>query len=261
MCLVAIAWQVHPEFPLILAGNRDELHDRPSAGANWWSDHRHVFGGRDLVAGGSWLGVNRQGQMAVVTNYPGHNPIAVNAPSRGHLVRDYLVSGSLPEDFLGQLEPHAMKHAGFCLFVGNPAQLWTMTSPAQSTPLYRSLEPGVYAVSNSSASQPWPKAIHLKSNLTRKLATGRLETGEVFSLLSRREPVDAGPDFADHDLPWYARMPFVQNTEYGTRASTVVRMDRNGKVSVEERRFDRHGEPAGVSMTSYTIDANQLEAS
>jgi len=255
MCLVAIAWQVHPEFPLILAGNRDELHDRPSAGADWWSDHGHVFGGRDLVAGGSWLGVNRLGQMAVVTNYPGHNPVAVNAPSRGHLVRDYLVGDRPPEDFLVQLEPHAIKHAGFCLFVGNPAQLWTMTSPAQSAPLYRSLDAGIYAVSNTPASRPWPKAIHLKLYLAERLAAGRLETDEIFSLLSRREPVDADAGLAERDQPWYARTPFVHNSEYGTRASTVVRMDRNGKVSVEERRFDRHGEPAGVSATSYTIDA------
>ena len=242
------------DYPLILAGNRDELHDRPSAPADWWADSQQVFGGRDLVAGGSWLGISRHGRMAVVTNYPGRPAPDGVQTSRGHLVTDYLIAAAPPAEYLDALLARQARFAGFCLVVTTPREARVLSSHGSQSGRHRSLEPGILAITNASLDDPWPKARYLQTAMTRLLAEEPVREERLFELLASREPVAAeGVDLAE-PLARARFTPFVCHPDYGTRASTVITVDREGGVRFTERRFDRHGEPAGVSHTGFDID-------
>jgi len=99
MCLVVVAFDTHPEFPLVVAGNRDEFHARPTQDADWWPDDTNIVGGRDLLAGGTWLAVHRNGRFATVTNYRDAEPKSGKLRSRGHLVTEFLQSGLSPIEY------------------------------------------------------------------------------------------------------------------------------------------------------------------
>lgn len=251
MCLVAVAWRAHPRYPLIILGNRDELHQRPSAPAAWWEDAAHVFGGRDLVAGGSWLAVSRADRFAVVTNNPQRPPGPAPGPSRGQLVRDF-VTGDRPSGrFLDSVQVHEARYAGFCLLAGTRAQVRGFVAPNGSHPGRWTLAAGVTVISNSPLDQPWPKVRYLQQALGAALGSGPLEPARLLGLLDRREPVPAGT--GDDDRP-AGRLPFIVGGHYGTRASTVVVMDAAGHCGFIERRFDAAGVMQGETSTEFPLD-------
>ncbi len=248
MCLVGIAWRAHPRYPLIIAGNRDELHARPAAAAGWWDDAAQVLGGRDLVAGGSWLAVSRSGRVAVVINDPRRPPGPERSASRGHLVRDF-VAGDRPSGrFLDAVAVAESRYAGFCLIVGTPVQLrGFVTSPA-GQPQRWTLRSGVRAFSNAPLDEPWPKAQHLEVALTGLLAGDEVSDADLFTLLERREPVADGPAASAA-----SRTPFVLGESYGTRASTVILIDGERRCRFAERRFDALGRLTGESRVEFEL--------
>ena len=136
MCLIVLAWRVHPEQALIVAANRDEFHARPAAPAGYWEDHPDILAGRDLEARGTWMGVSRAGKFAAVTNYRGAaEPSA--AESRGALVSRYLANGAAAGTYLTRID--GKSYSGFNLLAADDTELWWMSNrdgPA------RRLEPG-----------------------------------------------------------------------------------------------------------------------
>ncbi len=250
MCLVAVAWQAHPRYPLILLGNRDEFHARPSAPADWWPDAPQVFGGRDLQAGGSWLGVSRDGRVAVVTNNPERPPGAAHPESRGKLVSRWLRSSATPAAFTAALAEEEHRFGGFALVVGTVTAGCTgLVAPAGSLGGRWSLPAGITVLSNSSREQPWPKVGWLAKALTRYLERDEPDSGELLALLERRMPV--APPNGDSPRELVRVTPFVSGTGYGTRASTLILADREGGVRVIERRFGPGGVPAGESRARW----------
>jgi uncharacterized protein with NRDE domain len=145
MCLVALAWRVHPDHPLVLIGNRDEFHARPSAPADWWDEPCDILGGRDLEAGGSWLAVNRAHRFAVVTNYRESGAPASGRRSRGELVTGAVTTGLDLSDWITDLGERAGDYGGFNLLVGDDTALHSTTNRGPSR---RDLPPGVYGLSN-----------------------------------------------------------------------------------------------------------------
>lgn len=249
MCLVGIAWHAHRRYPLILAGNRDEFHARAAAPADWWPDAPDVYGGRDLVAGGSWLGVTRSGRIAVVTNHPGRPPGLAQARSRGRLVRDYLLSQTPPDSFLDAAQAAEAQYAGFCLIAGDATRLEGLISPAGARPPRWHFAAGVMAISNAPLEAPWPKAGYLEAQLEDLLEKPDISARDLFAPLARREPVgDAEPDAGARLL--IRRTPFVLGEHYGTRASTVVLLDDSGGWQFAERRFDAAGGLTGESYAT-----------
>ncbi|MDH5275324.1 MAG: NRDE family protein [Gammaproteobacteria bacterium] len=255
MCLVAVAWQVHPRYPLVLLGNRDEFHRRPAVPAGWWPEADHVFGGRDLQAGGSWLGVTRHGRVALVTNNPLRPPGVGHTRSRGALVREWLMGHGEAGAFLGAVERNVGHYAGFSLLVGTlDAGLEGFVTPAGSLGARWRLPAGVTAFSNSPREDPWPKALWLQQALDRYLGRPMPATGpdaeELLSLVARRMPV-AEPD-ADTPGGRARVTPFVTGTDYGTRATTLILADERGGWRCIERRFASGGLPAGESHGSHS---------
>jgi len=249
MCLVGVAWRGHPDFPLIVVGNRDELHERPSAPAGWWTDCDGVYGGRDLLAGGSWLAIHRSGRLAVVTNYPHAGGTLKPETSRGHLVGDFVRGTDRSDAYLEAVVARGHRYAGFCLILASADGVRAMTSPARRAAAHWPLVPGTFTVSNSPLDQPWPKAQFLDAALQNVLLDGDITTETFFDLLAYR-----GPTGAESSGPELARTPFVTGAEYGTRASTVVIVNRAGQCDFAERRFDINGEVAGESRVSFEID-------
>jgi uncharacterized protein with NRDE domain len=246
MCLLLIALQSHPDYPLILAANRDEFYDRPTAAADFWSAAPEVLGGRDLKAGGTWLGITRRGRVAAVTNYR-EGPREPEAPrSRGSLVSDFLIEGFSPEEYLQRVHRDADRYRGFNLLVGDPSALWYYSNREGQA---RSLQPGAYGLSNHLLDTPWPKVAALKGGFTPLLGSPEAElTHRLFQLLSDRRQA------RDSDLPVTGVSPdwervlssaFIVSSNYGTRSSTVIlfRQDRN--IIFIERSFGPGGTAAG----------------
>lgn len=252
MCLVALAWRTHPRYPLILLGNRDEFHARPSAAADWWTDLpdgvAQVLGGRDLEAGGSWLAMNRAGRVAVVTNYPLRR--VVDGRSRGLLVREALTAPGDVREGLDAIAADAGHYAGFSLLVADPQAAASLH--AHRTPVSAgTLAPGIHVYSNAPPPAHWPKAEWLREQLGRILAASDpLHAPKLLDIL--REPGPVRTDIVA-PLPPVAWQPFVSAEAWGTRSGTAVLVDAAGECAFSERRFGPDGEVIGESHFAFTI--------
>jgi uncharacterized protein with NRDE domain len=253
MCLVAVAWRAHARYPLVLVGNRDEFHQRPSLAADWWPEHPHLFGGRDLAAGGSWLGITRDGRLAVVTNNPRRPPAPDHTRSRGALVKAWLTGDQEAGAFLDEVQGDLVRYAGFTLLVGSLAGGFeALVHPAGHLGARWRLPAGVSVLSNSPREEPWPKVEWLEQAVTAYLAAraGRdPDPEELLALVGRRMPVaepEAGTPVARARVT-----PFVTGTDYGSRASTLVLGDAAGGWRCVERRFGPGGIPAGESSARH----------
>lgn len=250
MCLVAIVWQAQPRYPLILLGNRDEFYQRPTVAAGWWPEAPDVFGGRDLLAGGSWLGISRTGRLAVVTNNPLRPPSTQQTLSRGHLVRAWLTGSASTGDFLDGIAADEARYAGFGLVVGTLADgVEGFVTPAGTLGARWRIPAGITLLSNSPREAPWPKVGWLQNALSAYLRQPMSAAGpdveEMLALVARRMPV-AEPE-ADTPMARARVTPFVSGTEYGTRAATLILADNQGGWRCIERRFGPGGVPAGES--------------
>lgn len=240
MCLIALAWQRHPEFPLLIAANRDEFHVRPTRAADFWPDHPGLCAGRDVAAGGTWLGITRGGRFAAITNRRGH-PAPPAAPSRGLLTLDFLVRSEPPREYMNRLRASCEDYAGFNLLAGElDGDLYYLGNHG---PRMERLEPGVYGLSNDMLDMPWPKLLGVREELSALLCTDP-EPGAILALLADRSvpPDHALPD-TGVGLEQERRLGprFICSPDYGTRTSACVRVHRDGWVEFTERSFDASG--------------------
>jgi uncharacterized protein with NRDE domain len=243
MCLLAFGIELSPRYRFAFAANRDELHTRPTASANWWTNPAGILGGRDLVAGGSWLAVDEKGRLAAVTNC--HDPSVGERPrSRGLLVSDYLSGSRSSEDFLAGLQRERDLYGPFNLLVfdGHAARYFSNRAPG------RLLRQGAHALSNAPLGVPWPKVRRAKQGI--RAALRRSDTvAALFELLAERA--------AAGETQEQARKSglFVEDERFGTRSSTVVLLSNTGEVSFVERRFDAAARLLGESRHGFTLGA------
>ena len=245
MCLALLALDTHPRYRVIVAANRDEFYDRPTAPAAPWDDAPEVLAGRDPQAGGTWLGVTASGRIALVTNYREGRRPPPGAPSRGGLVADYLRGDETPGEYLGRIVAHDAAYPGYNLIVGSRDTLIYHSNRGGET---RTLAAGVYGLSNHLLDTPWPKVARSKAGLFRLLDRDGepLIDGLLDLLADHSQP-------ADHDLPdtgigleWERLLgsAFIASDTYGTRSSTVLLVERGGTVTFVERTFG----PGGVRV-------------
>jgi len=257
MCLLVLAWMKHPRYRLVAAANRDEFHDRPSAPLAWWTDEARVLAGRDLRAGGTWMGVARGGRFGVITNFRDlEAPPAPDAPSRGALVPRYLAGGDAPGPYLARLNGTAAGFAGFNLLVGDARELCYLSNRDEGGP--RELPGGVYGLSNHRLDTPWPKLVRSRERLVRALEAGEPALDDLFAILADREVPDdeARPDTGlPRDFERALSSPFVLHERYGTRCSTVLLAAHDGHTVVCERRFDAGGRLTGATRLEFDAEA------
>ncbi|HEV8019255.1 MAG TPA: NRDE family protein [Steroidobacteraceae bacterium] len=264
MCLLMLAWQAHPRYRLVVAANRDEYHERPAAPLAKWPAPAELIAGRDLRAQGTWLGVDRARRFGVVTNFRELQPPLANAPSRGELVPRYLGAGGAggaragAGEFLAALEPHAHEYSGFNLLLTDADSLWYGSNRAR--PFARCLPPGVYGLSNELLDTPWPKLRRVRAGFEAWLRPREAPPpAALFALLGDRTPAPDSELTHNGGLPpqWARALsaPFVLHEGYGTRCSTVVLLEPNGRLYVAERRFDSRGEATGE--TEFQLNAGE----
>jgi uncharacterized protein with NRDE domain len=240
MCVLAFATRTHDRWPLVLAGNRDERHDRPAAALYRWTEAPYVLAGRDLTAGGAWLGVSeRNSRLVTVTNLRSHSPNQPSSSSRGWLVRDLLFG----EDGAEDRRPDALlQYNPFNLLLLSPSEdsFWT-NSPV---PGRTSLAPGVYGLGNGTLNEPAPRVQRLRQGLSEWLNGEAEDLEPLFALLADSRPL-RGADGAP------SAPIFLHNPVFGSRCSTVVRVARDGHGEIVERRYDREGLAIGQTALSF----------
>ena len=237
MCLIFIALKQHPEYKLIAAANRDEFYNRKTAAADYWSDHPDILGGKDLEAGGTWLAMTTSGKLSMITNYRDPKNINPGAPSRGHLVSDYLIGKSTPAEYMQQVETNGRHYNGFNLIAGTVDELYYFSN-------YRNgitrMTTGLFGLSNHLLESPWPKVVRGKEKFL-KLLQKEIDKDNLFDLLyddliaSDTSLPDTGVGLERERV---LSSMFIKSPGYGTRCSTVILVDQKNRVSFSERVFD-----------------------
>ncbi|MCB1747485.1 MAG: NRDE family protein [Gammaproteobacteria bacterium] len=273
MCLLLVAHDCCPGYRLLVAANRDEFHDRPTAAAEWWADRPDILGGRDLEAGGTWLALDRHGRFATITNVRAGR-IAPGQRSRGLIVNDFLAGDDGADAFTATLARDGAAYAGFNVLAYDGDSL-SWYSNAAGAP--RTLERGIYTLSNAQLDTAWPKTERLRAGFGRMLA----EVSHATPAASAGVGADRGPGAApddivatlldllrddvaahDHALPdtgiglameRVLSSIFIRGPHYGTRCSTVILIDEHGQLTYHERRYDRDAAIAGDTRISFEL--------
>ena len=259
MCLVLLAYKLSPDWPLLLAANRDEFYERPTAAAAFWEDHPEILGGRDLQKHGTWLGITRTGHFAAVANFRQGVAQKKNARSRGALASNYLLGKVSPGDYLHRLQPHASEYDGFNLIIGDTKDVYYFSNRGGKM---QKLAPGLYGLSNHLLDTPWPKVERSKKQLIRLFSAPQPPSVEaLFAILADRFVPD------DKELPntgvglereRLLSPAFIASAEYGTRSSTVLFIHSDNRVELIERSFKRGGAEGGTVYHEFVIDSMPL---
>lgn len=222
MCLILFAWKKHETYDLIVAANRDEFYNRPTEVAKIWHDHPNLIAGKDLTAGGTWMGVSKTGKFAALTNYRDPAHIDANAPSRGQLTKDYLTQDISPKIYLEQVASERIPYNGFNLLLGDHESLWYYNNINHSI---ASLQPGIYGLSNALLDDSWPKVKSGKERLEEMIDQSTLSANELLEMMHDRSIAP------DNELPstgvpldWERALSakFITMENYGTRCSTIL---------------------------------------
>jgi uncharacterized protein with NRDE domain len=236
MCIILLAHQAHPDYPLILAANRDEFYERPTAQAHFWEEGG-VLAGRDLERGGTWLGVTQEGRIAAITNYREPSSRIDGAPSRGLLVSEFLLGDETPHEYLSKLSSTASRYNGFNLIVGTGDGLRYFSNRGSEP---EEIGSGVHGLSNHLLNTPWPKVEQGRKALMRLISRSNLDVEEVFKVLAddARASDEALPETGvGVELERMLSPLFIKSQSYGTRSSTVVLFNRHQEVTFIERTF------------------------
>jgi uncharacterized protein with NRDE domain len=254
MCLILFAYKHHPDYPLILAANRDEFYERSTSKAHFWEDHPGVLAGRDIKYGGTWMGITTGGRFAAVTNYRDLREFREHPMSRGLMVKEFLTTHETPETFLEKVIPEQDKYNGFNLILGDLTSFVYYSNRGSET---RALEPGIYGLSNHLIDTPWPKVTRSRDAFIRVLTgSGGVDPEPLFKILSDRN-IAADQELPDtgFGLEWERILssPFIATASYGTRATTVLLVNNEGLVRFEERSFTDPDDQGISTINEFTL--------
>jgi uncharacterized protein with NRDE domain len=237
MCLILFAYDCHPGYRLIVAANRDEFYQRPTLPASFWDDNPQILAGRDLREGGTWMGITTTGRFAALTNYRDPAANKLSAPSRGHLVCEYLQGNLSPGQYIEELSDKVNAYNGFNLLLSDYGSLYYYSNREQ---MLCQVSKGIHGLSNSLLDVPWPKVTTGLKAFTNVVQEEDIDVEQLFSVMTSREEPD------DRELPdtgltlEMERMlapVFVNIPDYGTRLTTVILVDRNNGVRFWERSY------------------------
>ena len=242
MCLILFSYKSHPNYHLVVAANRDEYYSRPTHPLSFWVQTPEILAGQDLQGQGTWLGITRSGRFAAVTNYREPHKNGLDSPSRGFLIRRFLEDTSDPETYLKKIDSEKHVYDGFNMLAGDQTALYYLSNRNSGNPTgVLKLESGIYGLSNRLLDTPWPKVKKGKSVLKTLLndALG-VQVESIFKLLSdRSHPPDNDMPDTGVGLVWERILSplFIISDYYGTRSSSVVLVEKMGKVTFVERTF------------------------
>ena len=242
MCLIVLALGVHPRFPMVLAANRDEFFARPAALAATWTDLPQITGGRDLEKGGAWLATSARGAFAAVTNFRDPAQRHPNPRSRGALVADFLAGAVSAANYVQAAVDQGDRYDGFNLIAGDDSGVWYGSNRGGG--LSR-LPPGIHGLSNHLLGTAWPKVRRATAAVAAalELPDDAIEVAMLNALADDAAASDAELPNTGVGLEWERRLApaFIRGTAYGTRCSTVVVADADGRGTLTERTFGIDG--------------------
>lgn len=253
MCLILFSYMKHPQYRLVLAGNRDEFYERPTQSAAFWEEDNNILAGRDLQAGGTWLGITKTGRIAAITNYREPDAFKPNAPSRGRLISGYLQGTANACDYLREVAAKSSLYNGFNILAGDTEKLCYFSNRDGGV---KELAPGIYGLSNHLLDTPWPK-VSLGKKLLGSALNGNLVPEEIFRILrDNTKPGDTKLPKTGVSLEWERILSsiFIISPVYGTRSSTLITIDYEGKANFIEQVFNSHPEPREVNKFSFRIE-------
>lgn len=247
MCLIVFAIDAHPRYRLVLAANRDEFYARPSQPLQPWSDAPHVVAGRDLEAGGTWLGITSDGRFAAVTNVREGVQRTASQRSRGEVTSGFLLGAQTAADYIQHVFANGERYAGFNLLIGDAAGIYYCSNRGDAP---RQLERGIYGLSNGNLDMPWPKVVSGKRALCALLERDPTAAALLHLLSDATRPPDAElPDTGvglDLERRYSAR--FIASEFYGTRASTALLVDSDGHIEICEQNYGGNGALLGEAI-------------
>lgn len=251
MCLIIFNLDEHPDYRLVLAANRDERHDRPTASMAFWEEQPDLLAGRDLEAGGTWFGVTKAGRWAAVTNFHGAAGYFEDAPTRGNLVRGFLQASETPKQFLLRLRQDAGRYNGFSLLVGNANEVYFFSNQSGSS--YErgdavKLKKSTYGLSNHLLNTSWPKVVRARSKLEDVLKTPEVLTDPLLQMMRDDTP----PTEEGGEEQRFTRPMFISGKPFGTRSTTAMTIRRDGRMEIAERRYDSDGQAIATQQFSFT---------
>ena len=244
MCLIAFAWNLHPRYRLALVANRDEYHARPTAPLDWWPQHSQVGGGRDLREGGGWLALSRAGRLAAVTNVR-EPPVGQSERSRGALVRDFAAGAEAALPYAQRAMAAGDAYGPYNLLLWDGAELIAASNRYAEQP--QVLSAGLHSLSNGPFDAPWPKSLRVTAKLDAWLGSQGDGEADISPLLRILSDTQGAPDAELPDtgvgleLERMLAPPFIRGPVYGTRASTVLLLEREGGFRLFERSFGPNG--------------------
>ena len=244
MCLLAVAWKVHPDYPLAVCANRDEFYARPTQAAHFWSDFPDIYAGRDLQAGGSWMGINQKGRFAAVTNIRNPASNRNDAKSRGGLVSEFLNQDTTSIDYCNKLQLQGECYNGYNFLAFDGDSLVYQSNGVEQPQI---LQPGIYGLSNAKLNTPWPKTSSAINKL-REWVNNPNSVDQLAQLLNDRHIVsdDRLPETGvSLTLERMLSAEFINSAEYGTRCSTGFLVHQSGEAEYCEIS---HAESAGKSQ-------------
>lgn len=252
MCLILLAVDSHPQYSLVIAANRDEYYARPTRALQPWTEAPQLLAGKDLTAGGTWLGLTRSGRFAAVTN--AREAAAPLQPlSRGGLTLDFLLGDARPADYAQRVHAEGARYAGFNLLIGDRDGLY-YSSNGEIGP--RRLDAGIYGIANASLDTPWPKVESGKADL-QELLRHDPRPEELLEIIAAPATLHARPlpGMSMEAMTEYLQTTrFISSSTYGTRASTALLIDRNGMATFWEQNFGSDGVPAALSRYQWQLE-------
>lgn len=240
MCLILLSYRNHPSYRLILAANRDEFYDRPTAPLGFWDEAPHVLAGRDLKSGGTWLGITKAGRICAITNFRDPAVQLTDAPSRGLLVANYLKGSESPQIYLQKVKEAGERYNGFNLLAGDESGIFYCSN--RTDKIVR-LSPGIHGLSNNLLDTPWPKVAKGKRCLEKILSSSEIDCESLFELLSDRNmPPDSDLPDTGVGIEWERLLSplFIRSEIYGTRSSSIVLIGKEN-ITFMERTYTIDG--------------------
>ncbi len=256
MCLVFVAVRQSRECPLLVAFNRDEVYCRTTRAAHWWEDSPHLLGGRDLERSGTWAGITRSGRIAMLTfvRTAQSGSGARSRRSRGGIVTEFLLGCEPAPQFLARLRTAGETYLPFNIILGDvTGELQHYSNVVDQVTV---LGPGVHGLSNATLNTPWPKVRRGCGVIAEYLVRGDTDTATLFTLMEERTR------FADAELPSTGgplereravSALFVDDDDYGTRTTTIIRVSVERVVTLRERTHPTPGDEPGEVTFTWTI--------
>ncbi|MFV8818666.1 NRDE family protein [Haliea sp. E17] len=250
MCLILFSWRQRADIPLLLAANRDEFHARPSRAAGFWPEHPEVLAGRDLQAGGTWLGLTRGGRFAAITNFRDPSRTRPAPRTRGELTLNFLLSGQSAAAYISDIRRHEADYAGFNLLLGDGQALWYYSNTGGGA---QQLAPGTYGLSNALLDTPWPKVELGRAAFAPVPSTSPSHEQLAAALADRSIASEAGLALQglEGEMERGLSAQFIVDPVYGTRATTTLWLGADGDCNFREIRYDNRGEESGRTEETF----------